>query len=1249
MVFRFFRGLITLLNRTDRQVDVSLARRPRRLNRFRPHLEYLQSRIAPAVDIWTGANHAVDINWSDGLNWSLARAPASSDVAEFTGNQPDGNSVADQNFTVAGLQIDGTWGATLTVGQLNNPVTLTLASGSTNEWDSGTIYLDGSDGTLVNNGTLRLNGAGAVGMGGGGTFQNNGIVNQTGAGNLDVGHNGGNLGTALINAAGATYDFQNNSSITNNGSVYGPGGTLTNNGLIEKTAGTGSSSITGFLTNTGTLDAGTGTLGFPGSVSDTNGTLQAAGGAILDLTGGNGAAKFAENGTFTGAGTGAIYLDTGALATGSSGATLNIPSTLAFDWSAGTISVPLNATLTYNGTLTLNGSGGVELSGGGTFQNNGTINLTGAGNLDIGHTGGNATTTLLNPAGATIDIENNSSITNNGTPYGPGGPLMNAGTIEKTAGTGTLSITGFLSNTGTLDIATGTFGLPGSAGDTNGMYDIATGAILDLTGGNGFASFTEKGTFTGSGAGSIYLDTGTLTTGSSGATLNIPSTLAFDWSAGTISVPLNATLTYNGTLTVTGSSGVELTGGGTFQNNGTINLAGTGNLDIGHAGGSPMTTLVNVANATIDFQNNSSITNNGTPYGPGGTVVNAGTIEKTAVTGVPAGTSSISGPLTNTGTLDAATGTLALSFGITATGGTYQVAAGSTLDLTSGGTFSETGTFTASGAGTISLNGGTFAVYNNTATLDIPDTISFQWTGGAISVPTGDSLTVNGNLTFNGTSTEYLVGGGTMTENGTITQSGTGYLLIGSPGNVATTLIIPSGSTYDFTADSGIANQPYNGSGVIDYSGTIEKTGGGASSPMSTAFSNTGGTLSVTSGTLTLSTNGGENTGGTFNVAAGAILNLTGGNAVTYSGTYTGSGAGEVELAGGTLSVAGGTSGATFNLPGNLFVWSGGTVNTNGDTLTILGNMTINSVNGSEVVTGGGYLDVGSASAAGTLNDSAVDNTLTIDTRTTLLIGSNGTVNLSDDTINGNGAISNLGNLIKSAGTSGATISAFMDNEKNVEVQAGMLTFSGTVHQVFNNHLTGGSWTVAGTAANATLNISSASFNTIDPGATVIVNGPYAGFANLNSLTTNEGSFSLLGGATFATAGNFTNAGTLALMPGTTLNSVLTVNGTFTQTGMGTLDAGLGGTTTTPTFGSISSTGAVTLAGTFKVTSSVVVKVGASFDILRNGSHLATSSVFAALAQGAKFTMKVGTTTMIFQISYKGGNSLHDVVITRIR
>jgi hypothetical protein len=86
-----------------------------------------------------------------------------------------------------------------------------------------------------------------------------------------------------------------------------------------------------------------------------------------------------------------------------------------------------------------------------------------------------------------------------------------------------------------------------------------------------------------------------------------------------------------------------------------------------------------------------------------------------------------------------------------------------------------------------------------------------------------------------------------------------------------------------------------------------------------------------------------------------------------------------------------------------------------------------------------------------------------------------------------------------------------------------------------------------------------------------------------------------------------------------------------------------------PHVGSIVSTsGTAAFAGNLVVTSTVVPSVGTAFDIFTNQGGAAVSGTFANLPEGGTFTVKVGSTTMTFHITYKGGKKGHDIVITRI-
>jgi hypothetical protein len=82
----------------------------------------------------------------------------------------------------------------------------------------------------------------------------------------------------------------------------------------------------------------------------------------------------------------------------------------------------------------------------------------------------------------------------------------------------------------------------------------------------------------------------------------------------------------------------------------------------------------------------------------------------------------------------------------------------------------------------------------------------------------------------------------------------------------------------------------------------------------------------------------------------------------------------------------------------------------------------------------------------------------------------------------------------------------------------------------------------------------------------------------------------------------------------------------------------------------VSTAGTVSLGGSLALTSNVVPAVGSSFEVLDNVADAAVAGHFTGLVEGATFTIKVGGTSMTFQISYVGsdGDGTHNVVLTRI-
>jgi uncharacterized repeat protein (TIGR03803 family) len=546
--------------------------------------------------------------------------------------------------------------------------------------------------------------------------------------------------------------------------------------------------------------------------------------------------------------------------------------------------------------------------------------------------------------------------------------------------------------------------------------------------------------------------------------------------------------------------------------------------------------------------------------------------------------------------------------------------------------------------GTITVNSaltanGNFAMASGTFGGDGAVTVAgdaMQWTGGQIVVGTG-GFTNTGVLTADTSGGNLVVSGtGTLTDQGTIHEAGTNSVMLENGATLANT------GTLDLT-DNGNVGQ--SGGGTLTNSGTLDKSGGTGTSTISSSFINSAA-ITVDTGTLTIASAGGTSTGGVFTVAKGATLDLTGGVTVAYAGSYTGTGLGTVALRSGTFAV--GTGGATFAMPGSLFQWSGGAIDVTNGNFTNTG--TVNDPGtGNVILTGAGTLtNDGTFTEAGA-RSLLVEKAATFDNAAgaTFDLTANGSVRRS-----GRSTFTNEGTFEKTGGSGTSTVATTkFSNTGTVDVAKGTLDISATVKQVSGTTLTAGAWIVTGTSKiHATLDITSTgSLTTIGNGAQVTLDGLNTAFTNLAGLTTvaQGGSFSLLGGQSFTTAGALTADGSVTLGAG----SVLTVSGGFTQGTSGTLNVELGGTSTAPTFGQlVSTTGTVSLAGSLVVTSTVVPAVGSSFELLDNEGNAAISGTFKKLPEGATIKVKHGATTMKFRISYVGSDAdgNQNVVITRI-
>ncbi len=342
----------------------------------------------------------------------------------------------------------------------------------------------------------------------------------------------------------------------------------------------------------------------------------------------------------------------------------------------------------------------------------------------------------------------------------------------------------------------------------------------------------------------------------------------------------------------------------------------------------------------------------------------------------------------------------------------------------------------------------------------------------------------------------------------------------------------------------------------------------------------------------------------------GAILDLTGGDTVTYSGSYTGSGAGLVALSSGTLAL--GAGGANFDFSGNLFQWSGGTIDTTLGSLTNLGTMNLTGSSGGSVHLVGS----GSLTNAGTIIQSG-GAALDLDAPVTLANEPSGIYNFATDaTISEDhqgGAFVNSGLLEKTAGAGTSLIDSGISfrGTGTVSVQSGTLSIGDTGAIITAGSLSGGTWYVAG---GSTLALQG-NVATLALGALVQLAGPGAAFPALASLSSIDvgATLELLNGASLATLGSLDNAGTLDLGPGS-----LSVADNFTQESGGTLDDSVNGTTPGTQFGQLSVHGKATLAGTLAATvsSGFVPVLGQSVPIIPFGS----SSGQFGVVQGLTFT-----------------------------
>ena len=662
---------------------------------------------------------------------------------------------------------------TLGTGEAGTVANLSVASGDSVIITPG--YLDITGTSIVNNGSI------IVGAGDGLALIAPATVTLSGSGSVTI-----ESGARFWGSTGGGATLINQSTIQGQGALGVEQIAITNQGIINANASGATMSVQpASMTNTGTMEASSGsTLAFTNggetAYNNTGGTIQALSGGIVQL----------EDGTYTGGtlsttGSGVIQLSADAIIN-------NLTNSGALQVSDN--GALLQGTVTNNGTITVQSSGQLYMSGNVTLAGSGSVILS-SGFLEpnltsVGIQGG----TLVNPqlihgAGEIYEL-----------------PLTNQGTISADSNNNTLAlVNGATTNTATLEASSGgTLEIATTVTNTGGTIEALTGSTVELVG------TVSGGTLTTAGTGTIQSQNGTLD-----GTVNIVT------NAGTLDVSNEYDLSTQGTINNTGT--INLTGGSCIALNQATTLTGSGTVIMANAcvtgSAIPFTNESTIEGyGSIGDSNHMPITNTGTiianqsgntliitPDSTGFTnskgtlIVNAGStmnvegtmtnLSKGALTG---GTYNVSGMLdlpasivTNNAniTLNGAGAQIYDAFdsvnalaGFTTNGkATLMLQNGASLTTTAN--VSNKGTITV-GAGSSLTTGGTFTQTAKTVTVD-----------GTLTAPTGLALkkgTIQGQGTLAAavTSTGLLLAGdsltapGVLTVNGSYTQEATGTLEI---------------------------------------------------------------------------------------------------------------------------------------------------------------------------------------------------------------------------------------------------------------------------------------------------------------------------------------------------------------------------------------------------------------------------------------------------------------------------------------
>jgi hypothetical protein len=448
--------------------------------------------------------------------------------------------------------------------------------------------------------------------------------------------------------------------------------------------------------------------------------------------------------------------------------------------------------------------------------------------------------------------------------------IGNSLTITSSAG-----MLGSVENAGTLDVANGTVHLVDNSGlvEVTGGTLFLTGDVDNASGSNGYIAAYNGSTI--QLAAGVTITDGTITIGTSSDTDDTLLVGSGDSAAlqnlnvnsyGTVLIDSGATLTlegsaiFRGTVTDNGSNGALDSNGNSAINNAqlTAQVAVTsGTLTLDDV--TFAGTLTSTGASTLQVDSNNTLWLNGATI-EGGTITNNGTVEVTADSTIDNG-ATVSG---------GGSGNITVEYGETLTlgNGAHDSVTLGDVTVYDYGTVTVNGTLTLNGSSSnFSGGGGTGGVIVNNGTIDVTDSATFassaNMSGGDITIGSGATLTLEGVSVGSD-----ITNTGTVQFNESVTYSGTLTNVGGSGASV----------TLSTSATLTLSGATVEG-GTITNSGTIEVS---ANSTVDDGAVVSGGVITIDSGETLTFGNGPSDTvtlsgvtitdNGTVTIASGATL-----------------------------------------------------------------------------------------------------------------------------------------------------------------------------------------------------------------------------------------------------------------------------------------------------------------------------------------------------------------------------------------